>query len=164
MLFLDEKNLEKALHEVEWTTIFFFIGLFVISGGLEFVGVIHWVAEKFITLTGGSLKITGVAILWGGAFFSAFIDNIPFVATMIPLVQNMSGTFADLNPIWWSLALGACLGGNGTLVGASANLVVAGLAEKSGYKIGFKDFMKIGLVIMVITVAIANVYIWFRYL
>ena len=164
LLFLDEKNLEKALHEVEWTTIFFFIGLFVIIGGLEFAGIINWVAQEFLAMTGGSLSITAISILWGGAFFSAFIDNIPFVATMIPLVQNMSSTFTDLDPIWWSLALGACLGGNGTLVGASANLVVAGMAEKSGYKIGFKDFMKIGLVIMVITVAISNVYVWFRFL
>ena len=163
LLLLDNKNPEKALHEVEWTTIFFFIGLFMIIGGLEHVGVIAWGAEKMIALTGGSLKITAIIMLWGGAVFSAFIDNIPFVATMIPLVHEMGSTFSDLNPIWWSLALGACLGGNGTLVGASANLVVAGMAEKSGYKIKFVDFMKIGLVIMVITVAISNVYILIRF-
>ncbi len=163
LLFLDNKNPERALHEVEWTTIFFFIGLFVLVGGLEFVGAISWAAGKMIEMTGGNLAVTGTAMLWGGAIFSAFIDNIPFVATAIPLVNEMSSTFFDLDPIWWSLALGACLGGNGTLVGASANLVVAGLAEKSGYKIKFKEFMKMGLVVMLITVAISNVYIWLRY-
>jgi Na+/H+ antiporter NhaD/arsenite permease-like protein len=164
LLFLDNKNPERALHEVEWTTIFFFVGLFVLVGGLEHVGAISWAAGKLIEATGGSLAVTSVAVLWGGAIFSAFVDNIPFVATMIPLVQEMGGTFFNLNPIWWSLALGACLGGNGTLVGASANLVVAGLAEKSGYKIRFKDFMKVGLAVMVLTVAMANVYVWLRYL
>ena len=163
ILLLDNKNPEHALHEVEWATIFFFVGLFVLVGGLEHVGAISWAAEKMIALTGGDLKITALMILWGGAFFSAFVDNIPFVATMIPMVHEMGSTFSDLNPIWWSLALGACLGGNGTLVGASANLVVAGMAEKSGYKIKFVDFMKMGLVIMVITVAIAHVYVLFRY-
>jgi len=164
LLLLDNKNPEKALHEVEWTTIFFFIGLFVIIGGLEQVGVISWAADKLIAATGGNLAVIAIAILWGGAIFSAFVDNIPFVATMIPLVQEMGSTFSNLNPIWWSLALGACLGGNGTLVGASANLMVAGMAEKSGYKISFMDFMKAGLVIMFITVAISNVYLLLRYL
>ncbi|PLX21035.1 hypothetical protein C0584_04605 [Candidatus Parcubacteria bacterium] len=168
LLLLDKKNPEKALHEVEWITIFFFIGLFVIIGGLEHVGVIAWAADKMIELTQGSLAITAMVMLWGGAIFSAFVDNIPFVATMIPMVQEMGHTtFTDpteLNTIWWSLALGACLGGNGTLVGASANLVVAGMAEKSGYKIGFVDFMKMGLLIMFVTVAISTVYIYMRYL
>jgi Na+/H+ antiporter NhaD/arsenite permease-like protein len=163
LLLLDNKNPEKALHEVEWITIFFFVGLFILVGGLEHVGIISWAAQKVLEFTGGSLKITSVLILWTGAVFSAFIDNIPFVATMIPLVHEMGSTFSDLNPIWWSLALGACLGGNGTLVGASANLVVAGMAEKSGYHIKFRDFMKIGLIILVISVAISNIYILIRY-
>lgn len=164
LLLLDNKNPERALQEVEWTTIFFFIGLFVLVGGLEHVGVISWAAQKLLEATGGDLTITAVVILWGAAFFSAFVDNIPFVATMIPLVQDLGSVFSDLGPLWWSLALGACLGGNGTLVGASANLVVAGMAEKAGYKIRFVDFMKIGLIIMVITVAISNVYLLIRYL
>ncbi len=164
LLFLDNKNPEKVLHEVEWTTIFFFVGLFVLVGGLEKVGIINWAATKLIEITGGNLNITVMAILWGGALFSAFVDNIPFVATMIPLVHDMKSVFTDLNPLWWSLALGACLGGNGTLVGASANLVVAGLAEKSGYKIKFTDFMKIGMLVMIISVLISTIYIYFRYL
>ena len=138
--------------------------MFIIIGGLEFAGVIGYAAEKLIIFTDGNLATTAITFLWGGAFFSAFIDNIPFVATMIPMIHNLSPVFADLNPLWWSLALGACLGGNGTLVGASANLVVAGMAEKSGYKIKFVDFMKMGLVIMIITVAISNVYVLIRFL
>lgn len=164
ILFLDEKNLEKALHEVEWTTIFFFVGLFVVIGGLEAVGAIKWAALKLLSVTGGELGLTTGLILWGSAIFSAFVDNIPFVATMIPLVQEMGAAIPDLQPVWWSLALGACLGGNGTLVGASANLVVAGLASRAGYPIEFKSFMKYGLLIMFITVAISQVYLWLRYL
>ncbi len=164
LLLLDNKNPERVLREVEWNTIFFFIGLFVLVGGVEHVGIIAMAAEKLLEVTQGDLRTTGIVILWGSAFFSAFVDNIPFVATMIPLVHEMETVFSDLNPIWWSLALGACLGGNGTLVGASANLVVAGMAEKSGYKIKFSDFMKTGLVIMVITIAISNIYLVIRYL
>ncbi len=164
LLLLDRKNPEKALREVEWTTIFFFVGLFVLVGGLEHAGIINWAAEKLLNLTHGDLKTTVFVVLWGSAFFSALIDNIPFVATMIPLVEQMGHNFSNLNPIWWSLSLGACLGGNGSLVGASANMVVAGIAERSGYKITFKDFMKIGVIVMVFTVAIAHVYVLFRYL
>ncbi|MBT3355751.1 ArsB/NhaD family transporter [bacterium] len=164
LLFLDGKNPERVLHEVEWITIFFFIGLFVLVGGLEHVGAINWAAERMLELTGGDFKFTSILILWGAAIFSAFVDNIPFVATMIPLVEQMDGVFAQgLEPIWWSLALGACLGGNGTLVGASANLVVAGMAEKAGYKIKFIEFMKVGLFIMFITVAMAQVYLWIKF-
>jgi len=164
LLLLDHKNPEKALHEVEWTTIFFFIGLFVLVGGLIHTGVISWGADKLLSLTAGNLAATAMIVLWGSAIFSAFVDNIPFVATMIPLVQEMGGTFDNLNPLWWSLALGACLGGNGTLIGASANLVAADMAGKAGYKIKFVEFMKIGLVVMVISVAISSVYVWLRYL
>ncbi|MBU1178559.1 ArsB/NhaD family transporter [Patescibacteria group bacterium] len=164
LLLLDRQNPEKALHEIEWTTIFFFIGLFVLVGGLEHTGVISWAATKLLSLTAGNLAATAIIVLWGSAIFSSFVDNIPFVATMIPLVQEMGGTFTNLNPLWWSLALGACLGGNGTLIGASANLVAADMAGKAGYKIKFIDFMKIGFAVMVISVMISNVYIWLRYL
>jgi Na+/H+ antiporter NhaD/arsenite permease-like protein len=164
LLILDQKNIEKALREVEWVSIFFFIGLFVVIGALEQVGVINWAADKLLKLTGGSLAVTSILILWGSAFFSAFVDNIPFVATMIPMVKEMHTIFANLDPIWWSLALGACLGGNGTLVGASSNLVVAGLAGKSGYHITFKDFLTVGMTVMIISVAISNIYLYFLYL
>ncbi|MBU1118796.1 ArsB/NhaD family transporter [Patescibacteria group bacterium] len=163
LLLLDFRNLEKVLQEIEWTTIFFFIGLFVLVGGLEQVGVIHYGASKLLELTGGNLTTTALAIMWGGGIFSAFVDNIPFVATMVPLVQSMSPVFSDLNPLWWSLALGACLGGNGTLVGASANLVVAGMAEKSGYKIKFVEFMKVGLLVAAISLVFSTAYVLIRY-
>ena len=163
LLLLDNKNPERVFREVEWVTIFFFVGLFVLVGGLESVGIIHWLASKLIVFTQGNMELTSMVLLWGGAIFSAFIDNIPFVATMIPVVQDLGATFPNLGPLWWSLALGACLGGNGSLVGASANLVVVGIAEKSGYKIRFLDFLKIGFIIMIITVAIGNGYIWLRY-
>lgn len=164
LLLMEDGYLEKVLHEIEWTTIFFFVGLFILVGGLEEVGLMHWAAEHFITLTKGNLIATCLTILWSSAVFSAFIDNIPFVATMIPLVENMHHTFGDLEPVWWSLALGADFGGNGTLIGASANLIVADIAAKSNYKIAFKDFMKVGLTVMTISVAISTVYILLRYL
>ncbi|MGB0757528.1 MAG: ArsB/NhaD family transporter [Patescibacteria group bacterium] len=164
LLLLDDKHFESVLHEIEWTTIFFFVGLFILVGGLEHVGVMGWAADQFLQFTNGSLTTTAIVILWSSAIFSAFIDNIPFVATMIPLVENMHATFGDLNPLWWALALGADLGGNGTLIGASANLIVADIAKKADFNIGFKEFMKVGLVVMVITVTIAMGYIWLRYL
>lgn len=162
---LDNQHPERVLKEVEWPTIFFFVGLFVLVRGLEQVGVIEYLAKQLLTLTEGNLLITGLAILWGSAIFSAFVDNIPFVATMIPLVKDI-GTLSTLPlaPLWWALALGACLGGNGTLVGASANLVVAGIAEKSGYKITFRKFLYYGTPVMLTTVAVSSVYMWLRYL
>lgn len=164
LLFLDNKNPERALHEIEWTTVFFFIGLFVLVGGIEKAGIIGEMAKMLLGVTEGNLLATSVLVLWGSAFMSAFVDNIPFVATMIPLIKDLGDMGMTVGPIWWSLALGACLGGNGTLVGASANLVVAGLAGKSGYHIGFKDYLKTGLFIMVITIVISNIYLYFRYL
>ncbi|MFH1536989.1 MAG: ArsB/NhaD family transporter [Patescibacteria group bacterium] len=163
LLLIENDNIEKALEGIEWTTIFFFIGLFVLVGGLESTGVISWAASGILNLTQNNFVYTSLIILWGSAIFSAFVDNIPFVATMIPLVQDMGSTFSDLTPMWWALALGACLGGNGALVGASANLVVAGMSEKAGHKISFIEFLKIGFFIMIFTVAIANIYLWLRY-
>lgn len=164
LLILDDKHFEKIFHDIEWTTIFFFVGLFILVGGLEHVGIMNWAAEQFISLTKGNEVATTLSILWGSAIFSAFVDNIPFVATMIPLIENMQHAFTDLNPLWWALALGADLGGNGTLIGASANLIVADIAEKAKHKITFKQFMKVGLVVMFISVAISTVYIYVRYL
>ncbi|GAY76129.1 Na+/H+ antiporter NhaD type [Sporolactobacillus inulinus] len=165
LLLSGEKQLERALHQVEWTTIFFFVGLFVLVGGLEETGMIRLLAEQVIQLTGGNLAPATFLILWMSGFASAFIDNIPFVATMIPLIQDMGQMGVnDLEPIWWSLSLGACLGGNGMLIGASANLIVAGLSGKEGYPITFLRFMKIGLPVMILSLVISTVYIYFRYL
>jgi Na+/H+ antiporter NhaD/arsenite permease-like protein len=165
-----EKQHEKVHHsiaEAEWVTLFFFGGLFVLVAGIEHVGVINWLAERLIEMTGGDMKLTALSILWGSAIISALVDNIPFVATMIPLIHTMDGTFggADaLGPIWWSLALGACLGGNGSLIGASANLVVAGFAEKGGHKISFIKFMVYAFPLMLLSIAISHVYVMWRFL
>lgn len=127
---------EDVLLTVEWPTIFFFVGLFILVGGLEKVGVIHAIAEGALKLTGGEMLTTSMLVLWLSAIASALVDNIPFVATMIPLIKTMGqlGGITNLEPLWWSLALGACLGGNGTLIGASANVIVAGIAEKNGFR------------------------------
>ena len=158
-------NSELVLLEVEWKTIFFFSGLFMLVGGIEATGVIAKLAEGVITLTGGDLFLTAMAILWVSAIASAFIDNIPFVATMIPLILQM-GVMTDMNitPLWWALSLGACLGGNGTAIGASANVVAIGMAEREGYKITFGHYFRIAFPVMLITIAISTVYIIFVYL
>lgn len=165
LLLTGESYLESALSKVEWTTIFFFTGLFVLVSGLIETGVIENIAKYAIELTGGDVTASSFLILWLSAFASAIVDNIPYVATMIPLVQEMGNLGIDnLEPVWWSLALGACLGGNGTLIGASANVIVAGLAAKEGHKISFVKFMMIGLPIMVMSVLISMAYIYLRYL
>ena len=132
------KNVHAALSEAEWITLMFFLGLFVLVFGIQKAGLIDMMAEALLKATGGDFNVTALAILWASAVLSAFIDNIPFVATMIPLIKAMAPTFggdAALVPLWWALSLGACLGGNGTLIGASANLVVAGLAERAGHEV-----------------------------
>ena len=158
---------EGIMAEVEWTTIFFFVGLFIIVTGVEHTGVISMLGEKTLAMTGGDFAATAGAILWVSAVASALIDNIPFVATMIPLIQSMAPTFGGeeaLIPLWWALALGACLGGNGSLIGASANLIVAGFAQRAGHPIAFLTFMKHAFLLMLLTIAIAHVYLYLRYL
>lgn len=165
----------QVFAEVEWPTIFFFIGLFIIVGGVVKVGLIKWMSLKVIELTKGNLFGTSMIIMWFSAFASAIVDNIPYVATMNPLIIDMAHQIwphetglallqhADLLPLWWSLALGACLGGNGSAIGASANVIVVGMSEKAGKRISFMRFALYGLPIMVMTVAIATVYVWLRY-
>ncbi|MFC5529104.1 ArsB/NhaD family transporter [Cohnella yongneupensis] len=160
-----EHVMEEAFSRVEWATIFFFVGLFTLVGALVETGIVRDLAERAIDLTGGNVAATAMLVLWMSAIFSAFMDNIPFVATMIPLIQEMGNMGVhNLEPIWWSLALGACLGGNGTLIGASANLITAGLAAKEGYPITFWRFMKLAFPLMLLSVAICSVYIYLRYL
>lgn len=153
--------------EIEWKTIFFFAGLFVLVGGLEKVGILNYLAQVTIQFTKGHYILTTLFLLWVSALASTIIDNIPFVATMIPLIhsidQVMGANFA-IEPLWWALSLGACLGGNGSLIGASANVVVADIAEQHDYKIDFKSYLKIGFPIMIISIIIASIYIYFRYL
>ena len=163
------------LAEVEWPTIFFFIGLFIIVGGVVKVGLIKWMSLKVLDITHGNLFATSMVIMWFSAFASAIVDNIPYVATMNPLVANMAGQLwpglsgtqllhhPDLMPVWWSLALGACLGGNGSAIGASANVIIVGISEKSGKKISFMKFMAYGMPVMIATVIISMAYVWIRY-
>lgn len=161
----NEAMIAKVLSKVEWLAIFFFAGLFVLVGALVETGVIKMLAAEAIKLTNGNVNATAMLILWMSAVASAFIDNIPFVATLIPLIQDMGQMgLSNLDPMWWSLALGACLGGNGTLIGASANVVVASMAAQRGRQISFIGFMKIAFPIMILTIAISSVYVWLRYL
>jgi Na+/H+ antiporter NhaD/arsenite permease-like protein len=153
----------EALQDVEWTTLFFFIGLFITVQAVVKVGIIEAVAEAALRLTGGSLPLTSMLLLWLSAFTSGIVDNIPYTATMIPVVENL-GMSLPIMPLWWSLALGACLGGNITLVGAAANVVVANLAEKSGHPISFRKFLGYGLATTLMSLVLATGYVWLRYL
>ena len=161
----DEEKIVKVLSKIEWPAIFFFGGLFILVGALVETGVIRMLAAEAIKATGGNVEATAVLILWMSAFASAFIDNIPFVATLIPLIQDMGQMgLTNLDPMWWSLALGACLGGNGTLIGASANVVVASMSAQRGRPISFLGFMKVAFPVMIFTIIISNIYVYIRYL
>src|SRR3989338_1378157 len=142
------ENKKHIWDDVEWTTIFFFIGLFIIVGAVEKVGTINYLADLIFKLSKGSYEFTLLGVLWMSGFLSAIIDNIPYTATMIPLIKHLGDHYSNLTPLWWSLALGACLGGNGTLIGASANIVVADMASKAKYPITFIEFLKVGSLIM----------------
>jgi Na+/H+ antiporter NhaD/arsenite permease-like protein len=163
---IQTKRVHEGFAEVEWIVIFFFIGLFIVVHGVSAAGLLTLLAEKVLAVTGGAMAATGYVILWSSAILSAIVDNIPFVATMIPLVKAMAPTFGgaeNLTPLWWCLSLGACLGGNGTLIGASANLTVAGFAERAGHPIRFMPFLYVAFPLMLVSVAICHVYVWLRY-
>ncbi|ULO08649.1 ArsB/NhaD family transporter [Paenibacillus sp. 19GGS1-52] len=165
LLLTGEHMMEQAFTKVEWTTIFFFIGLFVLVSGLVETGVIAKLAAQAMELTHGNLVATSFLILWMSAIASAFLDNIPFVATMIPMIQEMGNMgISNLEPLWWSLALGACLGGNGSLIGASANLIVAGMSGKEGHPIKFMQYLKYGFPLMILSIVVSSFYIYLRYL
>ena len=160
-----EKALEFVFSKIEWTTIFFFVGLFVLVGGLEVNGIINWLAAKTMELTGGEPVSTTMSVLWLSALMSAFVDNIPFVATMIPLVKDMGAMgYANLEPLWWALSLGACLGGNGTVIGASANVVALGLARQHKLRVSFMQYFFVGFPLMLLSIVISSVYVWLRFL
>lgn len=177
LLLLLSKTYEprQILSEIEWPTLFFFMGLFIIVGGVVKVGLIKWLSLQVLDITQGNLFATSIVVMWFSAFASAIVDNIPYVATMNPLIIDMAKQIwpglsgiqllqhPDLMPVWWSLALGACLGGNGTAIGASANVIVIGMAEKAGKKISFIEFMKYGIPIMIMTVIVSTLYVWLRY-
>lgn len=164
LMLITAEEPEDVLMLVEWPVIFFFLGLFVLVGSLEANGVIEALAAQALEVSGGNVPLTGMLILWMSAIASAFVDNIPFVATMIPLLQSVGqASSMPMESLWWALALGACLGGNGTLIGASANITVVGIAERHGSIIKFVDFLKIGFPLMILSIVIANIYLYLFY-
>jgi len=165
ILLTDPHHIDEVFHEIEWSTIFFFIGLFIMVEGLVHVGVIELLAQTLVSVSAGNPLFTALFILWFAGLLSAFVDNIPLVATMIPLLQHMSlelGAEAVV-PLWWALSLGACLGGNGTLVGASANVVTAGISKKNGAPISFARFFKYGAPITLLSLGLSSVYLLLRF-
>jgi Na+/H+ antiporter NhaD/arsenite permease-like protein len=161
------KVVEQTFAEIEWQTIFFFIGLFILVYGLGTTGLMEDVAHDLLELTGGNTTVTAISLLWASAVASAFVDNIPYVATMIPLIKNMAASLGGpqaLVPVWWSLSLGACLGGNGTLVGSSSNLIIASFAERTGHPIRFLPFLLMAFPLMLLSLLISTVYVYLRYL
>ena len=163
MLVFGKQDAEEIILGVEWSTILFFIGLFVVVGGLQKSGVISSMAEVMISFVGDNQALGIIIILWVSAIISSFLDNIPFVATLIPLILTMESSGVDVAPLWWALSLGACLGGNGTLIGASANVVLAGVSAKNGYPITFMQYTKVGFPLMLISIVISMVYLLLRF-
>ena len=163
MILIGKQDVEETVHDVEWPTIVFFAFLFIVVGGLEKVGIIHMMAEAMISATGTHYVILMIVILWVSALCSAVLDNIPFVATLIPLIQTMSSEGIDVWPLWWAVSIGACFGGNGTIIGASANVVLTGIANRRGYPITFIDFLKIGGPMMLRSIVLATIYLLVRF-
>jgi Na+/H+ antiporter NhaD/arsenite permease-like protein len=164
MMLVSGTSAHEALKEVEWTTLAFFVGLFVLVEGIISVGIVGGIASALADWAGGNAVVASVGILWFSAVVSALVDNIPYTATAIPIVQHLGAGGLPLEPMWWALALGACLGGNLTIVGASANVVVANMAHRSGQPISFLEFLRLGAVVVLISMAISTVYVWARYL
>lgn len=161
-----DSKVQEVFTMVDWTTIFFFTGLFVIVYGLEETGVLSALGKKFLDLTDGSLTAMTYLVLWSSAILSSIIDNIPFVATMIPMLKSMEESIGGrevMMPVWWALSLGACFGGNGTLIGASANVVVAGMAMREGHPIGFMRFLIWSIPVMLTSIVIATVFLYLKY-
>jgi Na+/H+ antiporter NhaD/arsenite permease-like protein len=152
-----------ALRDIEWNTLFFFVGLFMLIEAVVHVGIVGGIADALGQAAGGDLTIATMGILWFSAIASAIVDNIPYTATAIPIVQQLAQSL-PAEPMWWALALGACLGGNLTIVGASANIVVANLAARDGHPITFLQFFRYGLGVVFASLVISTVYLWLRYL
>jgi len=164
LLLISKIEPEDMLEKVEWTTIFFFGGLFILVGALVNIGLIDLLGENLLKITDGDIPITTMLVLWMSSIMSSFLDNIPYVATMIPLIHSISeGSVAAYEPVWWALSIGACLGGNGTIIGASANVVSRGIAEKHGFKISFGYYIKIAFPLMILSIAISMVYLLIFY-
>ena len=163
LLLIGKQDPHEIIYSVEWPTIAFFAGLFIIVGGLSNTGVISMLAKLLVEETHGNVILTMFLLLWISAIVSSFLDNIPFVATLIPLILTMQTQGMDVMPLWWATSLGACLGGNGTLIGASANVVLASVGQKHGYPITFKDYLKLGFPIMIFTVIISTIYLTIKF-
>lgn len=163
MLLIGKQDTNEIINDVEWSTIIFFMGLFVVVGGISESGVIKDLATLILDFTKGNTTFTMCIILWVSAIISSFLDNIPFVATLIPLILTMESQGMNVMPLWWATSLGACLGGNGTLIGASANVVLANIGEKHGYDISFKKYLRLGFPVMLLTISISTIYLLLKY-
>ena len=164
MLVVSRQSLERSLAGIEWPTLFFFVGLFVMVGALEHTGAIEQVANGIADLTGGNRTAELLGITWASALGSGLVDNIPFTAAMVPVVEQLQGGNGGDDAYWWALALGVCFGGNATLVAAAANVAAAGVASRSGGPIGFMTFLRIGLPVTIVSMLLATAYIAVRYL
>lgn len=164
MMMVTKQDPEEMLKEVEWPTLFFFLGLFVLVGGLDKTGIIGIVADKMIDVTRGDLSAATQLVLWVSAFSTTVVNSIPYTATMISVIENMAATMTgDINPLWWALSIGACFGGNGTIIGAAANIIVAGFTQKTKFPLRFKEYIKIGFPLMLVSVIIASGYLYLRF-
>lgn len=163
MLLIGKQDVEEVVAGIEWTTILFFVGLFVVVGGMEQVGIITALANFLLDATAGQVVITMLILLWVSAIVSSILDNIPFVATVIPILLTMEASGMDVAPLWWAVSLGACLGGNGTLIGASANVVLSGISAKHGHPITFINYLKVGYPLMLLSIVISSVYLLIRF-
>lgn len=159
MLIIGREDVDQAIQDVEWTTILFFMSLFVVVGGLTETGIIKELASKIIDATDGHPMMTMLVLLWASALLSSILDNIPFVATLIPLILAMQADGMDVTSFWWAISLGACLGGNGTMIGASANVVLSDISTKHGYPITFKSYLKVGMPFMLLSIVISTVFL-----
>lgn len=164
MMMVTKQDPEEMLKEVEWPTLFFFLGLFVLVGGLDKTGIIGIVADKMVDVTRGDLSAATQLVLWVSAFSTTVVNSIPYTATMISVIENMAATMTgDINPLWWALSIGACFGGNGTIIGAAANIIVAGFTQKTKFPLRFKEYVKIGFPLMLVSVIIASGYLYLRF-
>ena len=163
MMVIGKQNIDYVVSEVEWSTILFFVALFTVVGGMVETGVIGELAQIILNTAEGHPIMMMMILLWASALLSSILDNIPFVATLIPLVIALGESGVDIEPLWWAISLGACFGGNGTLIGASANVVLSGISGKHGYPISFKDYTKVGFPIMIMTVVLSTVFLLVKY-
>lgn len=167
LILVTGEDFHDVMSKLEWTTIFFFVGLFIVVHGLVEVGLIGMLAQEMIALTNNDINTATYMVLWVSAIASALVDNIPFVATMIPMIQDMApglGGEEAIMPLWWALSIGACLGGNGSIIGASANVIVAGFAARSGHPIGFFKFMLLAFPLMLLSIVMGHIYMYLRFL